>query len=251
MSADLKKIIFEDINENYGYGKYGEFEVIIDKRTGYINATKLCTDGGKEFRTWIRYEHGKRLLEAYSRLISSGRYHPELLEKNMTGDYRTRGTYVQPDLIPHIASWVSPEFAYKVSKIVNEHIVKEYHRQIYKLQQESSEKDTKINELTVLLNRMNNKLDVVIDDNKETHHKLNETHQELKKTHHKLDEVKETAISTFKVLEKVATQRVPFERVPRPEEHQLIIFYTDGSQEKPYRICTISAGSGPWKIKTT
>jgi hypothetical protein len=30
------------------------------------------------------------------------------------------GTYVHPDLIPHIACWVSTKFAIKVSKIINE-----------------------------------------------------------------------------------------------------------------------------------
>ena len=31
----------------------------------------------------------------------------------------TRGTYAHPDLVPHIASWVSPKFAIKVSGIIN------------------------------------------------------------------------------------------------------------------------------------
>jgi hypothetical protein len=29
------------------------------------------------------------------------------------------GTYAHPDLVPHIASWVSPKFAIKVSGIIN------------------------------------------------------------------------------------------------------------------------------------
>jgi hypothetical protein len=37
-----------------------------------------------------------------------------------------RGTYAHPDLVPHIASWASAEFALKVSKIVNAHLVREY-----------------------------------------------------------------------------------------------------------------------------
>jgi KilA-N domain len=32
------------------------------------------------------------------------------LIKNMSGSYEYRGTYVHPDLIPSIASWISPAF---------------------------------------------------------------------------------------------------------------------------------------------
>jgi len=34
-----------------------------------------------------------------------------------------RETYVYPNLIPHIASWASPQFGAKVSKIVNKYFI--------------------------------------------------------------------------------------------------------------------------------
>ena len=36
--------------------------------------------------------------------------------KNMKGNYVTRGSYVHPKLILHIAMWISPKFAIKVSE---------------------------------------------------------------------------------------------------------------------------------------
>jgi len=44
----IQNIIFEDINDVYAYGKYGDFNVIIMKDNGYINATKLCKDAHKD-----------------------------------------------------------------------------------------------------------------------------------------------------------------------------------------------------------
>ncbi len=44
-----------------------------------------------------------------------------------------RGTYIHPLLISHIASWASPKFAVKVSRIINEQSIRV--------------KDTKIDEL--------------------------------------------------------------------------------------------------------
>lgn len=123
--SNIRNIAFEVIKTPYSWGLYGEFKVIINTTSGYINATNLCaqalTKNGnqKEFRNWIKIEASKELIEALS---SSGGIPPELLTTiNMEGEYITRGTYVHPDLIPHIASWCSPKFAIAISKIVNEY----------------------------------------------------------------------------------------------------------------------------------
>ena len=51
--GDICNIIFEKINDEYSYGKYGPFVVIMMTDTGYINATKLCQlDENKRFRNW-------------------------------------------------------------------------------------------------------------------------------------------------------------------------------------------------------
>jgi hypothetical protein len=51
---NLRDIIYENINEHYGRGKYAGLEVIIMKKNGYVNATKLCQLGGKELKHWNR-----------------------------------------------------------------------------------------------------------------------------------------------------------------------------------------------------
>jgi hypothetical protein len=48
--TSLRDVCFEQIQDQYWYGLYGDFKIIIDKDTGYFNATKLCQDGGKEFK---------------------------------------------------------------------------------------------------------------------------------------------------------------------------------------------------------
>jgi hypothetical protein len=47
---DLTKCIYEHIKDTYYYGLFGDFRLVIDKRTGYFNATKLCNQGNKEYR---------------------------------------------------------------------------------------------------------------------------------------------------------------------------------------------------------
>lgn len=107
---------FEPINEKYSTAKYGDFTVIIDITNGYINATKLCAVGGKQMCHWLENKGSKELIKEFENTLTE--YDKVLINDNSYGI--TRGTYVHPDLIPHIASWVSTKFACKVSKIINE-----------------------------------------------------------------------------------------------------------------------------------
>jgi hypothetical protein len=60
-------ITFEHINDDYAWGKYmGDFKVIIMKKNGYINATKLCTLGGKHYKHWKENKGTKELFDAFN-----------------------------------------------------------------------------------------------------------------------------------------------------------------------------------------
>lgn len=55
----MNELIYEPINSNYGWAKYGDFKVIMEIDRGYINGTKLCHDGGKELFHWTRSQQGR------------------------------------------------------------------------------------------------------------------------------------------------------------------------------------------------
>ncbi len=46
MLYDITDIAYQQIKDNYYWAQYGDFKVIMNKSTGYINATKLCSLGG-------------------------------------------------------------------------------------------------------------------------------------------------------------------------------------------------------------
>src|SRR5277367_6720809 len=70
-SSHLSAICFEHIKDDYWYGAYGEFRVVMMKTNGWVNATKMCKDGGKQFRDWTRLQSTKQLLAEYERLKAS------------------------------------------------------------------------------------------------------------------------------------------------------------------------------------
>jgi hypothetical protein len=146
----LSEIAFEQIKDNYWYGSYGEFRVVVDKSTGYINASKMCCDGGKDFYNWSRLKGSHELVEALVLENSLADVSADLdymqthtkpqiwglvcksitTAKLSTEDKLIAGTYCHPDLIPSIAGWISPEFQIKANRVVNEYILREYKREL-------------------------------------------------------------------------------------------------------------------------
>ena len=148
----LSNICFQQIRNNYYHGQYGNFSVVIDRDNGYINATKLCSDGGKQFKHWSDTKMCKELVNTLKQHVFSesiedeyardswamAQYNPvgEVVKQVLTAkqteeDKMIAGTYIHPLLIPHVACWVSPAFALKASSLINNYICEEYK---YKLQ---------------------------------------------------------------------------------------------------------------------
>ena len=131
-----------------------------------------------------------------------------------------RGTYVHSLLIPHVASWISPSFAIKVSEIVNSFMIKEYQDSI-------KQKDDKISNLEKMMIDMrknmekqnheikeqnkiaNEKLDAVLSDNVKTHKKLDKTTEKLDKTVEQLEESDNKLDHITKKLDISVERRVP------------------------------------------
>jgi hypothetical protein len=96
--------------------KVENLKLIMRKSDGYVNATKLCKDAGKEYSNWKRLDGSENLLSAFERSLQICR--DLLVESITTGINETRGTYVHPKIAIQIANWCSPEFAVKVSDII-------------------------------------------------------------------------------------------------------------------------------------
>src|SRR5579864_919468 len=120
--ASLNDVCFERIKDTFYYGMFGEFKLVVDKSTGCFNATKLCKDGGKEFRQWMRLEKSKRLIEYYESRRGDPHGGSDFYE--VKGDNKdalvakTTGQYVRKELILDIASWVSIEFYDKCNRVI-------------------------------------------------------------------------------------------------------------------------------------
>jgi hypothetical protein len=151
-TSKISDICYEQIKGDYWYASYLGTKVVMMKSSGYINITKLCTDGGKRFKHWLENKHSKEMLEFYQNIINQSSSSdgipsdenqaiPSNVRIKIVGgksneDVSIRGTYLHPKLMPHVASWVNLQFGYRVSCIVEDYVIAEIARELATAKQE-------------------------------------------------------------------------------------------------------------------
>lgn len=135
LDHDLISLINEDIYKGFGKAKFLDIDIIVCKKTGYVNATHLCHQDGKEVRVWRQNDASKEFIEH----LSSDLVIPTAAllftrQGNGSESYNlTKGTFVHPDLLTDICSWISPEFKLKVSRIIKAYANARKQKEIYDL----------------------------------------------------------------------------------------------------------------------
>ena len=97
---------------------YNDVSIIYRDSDKYINASKLCGDGKKMFQSFKRLQRWRNIVE-YWNLERGTEVYPAS-EYELKGKFdKSRGTYIHPELIHFVADWISLDYAFKVSKIMN------------------------------------------------------------------------------------------------------------------------------------
>ena len=231
--TDLSDILFENINNNYSYGAYGDFKVIIMKKNNYINATKLCSENNKRYEHWSRNASNEELINEVKKEINHSNsltthiravndfddndtdfIKPIIVIKGGGKITQISGTYVHPLLIPHIASWISPKFGIKVSKIVNEYIINEYknkllenNNKLAEKEMELAEKESELAEKEIENMSLTNKIDLLLkkmdEQSKETKQLTKDTKLLKKQNKKQINQLSELQITVGKISSKL------------------------------------------------
>ena len=182
----FKLIIIKD-NREYHYAKYGDFIVIMiksnDFTNGFINATKLCQLGNKNYKHWIELKKSKELIEFYENIkvagiaTSSNNYKFELNIAGTKENNILSGTYVHKQLILNISIWISNEFYNKVSNIIENHLIKNF-------KDELSLNKNKLEELNIEIEKYNK----IIEDKNNCITSLENSNKDLTNTNKDLNE---------------------------------------------------------------
>ena len=120
MSSNIKHICFETINDEYSYGMYGDFKVIMHTKSGYINVSYLCKIHNKLYKNWFQNDKSKEYIDYVDNNLKRK---STFLIKGGKGEIciLISGTYAHPLIVPQVAQWISIPFAIMVSEIINNH----------------------------------------------------------------------------------------------------------------------------------
>ncbi|CCU55322.1 N1R/p28-like protein [Adoxophyes honmai entomopoxvirus 'L'] len=242
----LIDICYEHIKDSYYYGLFGDFKLIIDKKTGCFNATKLCNLGGKRYIHWKSLDKSKNLINYVInnryRDVDTGFYeikgdNNEEITKKITGQY------VPKEIILDISSWLSPEFYLKCNDVIINYYNNEFKKMSeydidYKLKEMENKYTNIIEEKDEQLKFKDDRIDylisqnnIIIESNKNLENqnkqllylaekqniKLDEIGDELEETNYKLDILTET-------VEEII---LPDRNIPPKDEnlkHNLVIY---------------------------
>ncbi|GFW55303.1 putative KilA-N domain-containing protein 006L [Trichonephila clavipes] len=179
----LNDICYEQIKDNFYYGLFGDFRLVIDKNTGCFNATKLCNSGGKKFKHWSMLEKSKRLLNYYD-LKSCGRdsnrsfyesksrgrdsnlgFYEIKGDNNDALNKQITGQYVRQELILDIASWISVEFYDRCNRVILNYFVNEYKTmEKNEFEMKLKEIEDKMQSIVLEKDTFQHKLEVSVED---------------------------------------------------------------------------------------
>ncbi|GBM48427.1 Putative KilA-N domain-containing protein 006L [Araneus ventricosus] len=151
MNLSLIDVCYEQIEDQYWFGLFGDFRLIIDRSTGCFNATKLCREGGKKISNWLQNKESKKLIDYYGKKSDPFHSSCHMIEvkkgnKNENFNKVISGTYLPKELILSLALWISHDFYDKVYKIIESYFVNEF---IAKYKNDNSELNNKLKEIRI------------------------------------------------------------------------------------------------------
>ena len=120
MNGDKVSAITYDFKQE----TYNGISIVRETNTGYINASRMCSDNRKSWRDYKRTKTFKSLLETFKNEVFSkaskgaGITAPSfMLQNGIKPEFQ--GEYIHPKLVHFVAEWVSFSYAFKVAELMD------------------------------------------------------------------------------------------------------------------------------------
>lgn len=142
--SSLNEICYQQIKDNFYYADFQGVKIIVDKKTGYFNATQLCTLGRKQYSNWFKNKKTQELFKSFSNIY---RGHNIETKYEINGNYintEISGNYIHEDLFLNLASWISIEFYVKCKKIIIDMFIRKFQEEKKFIQKQIQLKEKQI-----------------------------------------------------------------------------------------------------------
>jgi hypothetical protein len=167
-------------------------------------------------------------------MISAPEYSgAEIIKELKGGRPDLRGTYLHPDLLLDLASWISPPAYIKASRIVSNHLIREKEYEIRKLTGDKCELVKMLEEEKKERRQADKENKQLLIDMKLQNEK---THSKLDKTHTKLDKTKDILKRVETRVEKIVEEVVPPAKQVSLHEQFGIMKLNDSDGKRHYKV---------------
>jgi hypothetical protein len=109
-------------DENQIIYQENDFKIIQRKKDGFIFATYLAKLCNKKVSDFLRLDQTKKFIDILLKELKDSKNYPlnYVYETIQGGNSKDQGTYMHPYLLTFFANWLSPYFAVRVSKWIEE-----------------------------------------------------------------------------------------------------------------------------------
>ena len=87
-APEITTVCFKQIDGDYWYGWYLDLVIVMNKQTGWVNATKFCDDHNKRFRNWTQNTTNKRFNFSFSESQNRTDRHSERSDLTTSATYK-------------------------------------------------------------------------------------------------------------------------------------------------------------------
>ena len=116
--------INDDHKLDFKLETYNGISIIRETTSGYVNASRMCSDNNKSWRMYKKTKDWKSTLEAFNLIVLSKESDavriltPSFLApKQVKPEFQ--GEYVHPKLVHFVAEYVSKRYAFKVAELMD------------------------------------------------------------------------------------------------------------------------------------
>ncbi|CCU55723.1 N1R/p28-like protein [Choristoneura biennis entomopoxvirus] len=110
MIAILSLVYLCDLNikDSFYYGAFDKYNIIIDKKTGFFNATHICIKNYKKLHEWLNIKNTIKLIKYYNNLLFKINNKTTIINYKINDNYdNISGIYLHPMLLKHLITWIS------------------------------------------------------------------------------------------------------------------------------------------------
>lgn len=150
--ASLRAICYENIMENFYNANFIGLQLIVDKSTGYFNATKLCKLDKKSFKKWYRKSSTRNLFKFMKKNQIYGKYLKYKITGSGCGYSKISGTYLHQCFLLKLAEWISYDFYCKCNEIILDMSENEFNKKALEKENINNNLQQMIENMTETLN---------------------------------------------------------------------------------------------------